>query len=648
MLAPPKVPMADPELKTVTVPSQMEPLFRHAEEVVSRYFRERQDRPEEGTIEIFGQRYVLVRAASLSVEFFSLVRDLYGGGRESEADAFARNLLFDLAHAIGKADAKAFHARMGLQDPVAKLSAGPVHFAHTGWAFVDISPESFPSPDENFYLLYDHPYSFESDAWVQAGKSLETPVCIMNAGYSSGWCEESFGLPLASVEVLCKAKGDSCCRFIMAPPARLEARIRAYSKAQPGLATRIKAAEIPDFFSRKRLEEELRRHRDELELRVEERTRQLEEVSERLRRTQKFEALGRLAGGIAHDFSNLLTAMVGFAGLARIELPENHPAAEALDQLEATGLRAGELTRQLLAFSRRQVLQPVVLDLNTLLQGMAPLLKPLLGERVQLELVLGPGPLKVKADPSQMEQVVLNLAVNARDAMPGGGRLRIETVREGREVKLDVLDTGTGIPPEAITHLFEPFFTTKGRGQGTGLGLSTVYGIVEQSSGRIAVENEPGGGARARIHLPASDEPLSAGNEAAVPIGATGKRVARILVVEDGDDVRSALLGALKSRGYEAVGAADPRRALDLEPELGHLDLLVTDMVMPGMDGKQLADAFWNRRPDLAVLFMSGFTEALGEEDAHRFLAKPFSLAVFLAKVSALLPARPGREEAGQ
>ncbi|HET6330310.1 MAG TPA: ATP-binding protein [Holophagaceae bacterium] len=642
MLALPKAPMADPELKTVAVPSQMEPLFRHAEEVVSRYFRERQDRPEEGTIEIFGQRYVLVRAASLSVEFFSLVRDLYGEGRESDADAFARNLLFDLAHAIGKADAKAFHVRMGLQDPVAKLSAGPVHFAHTGWAFVDISPESLPSPDEDFYLLYDHPYSFESDAWVQAGKSLETPVCIMNAGYSSGWCEESFGLPLASVEVLCKAKGDSCCRFIMAPPARLEARLRAYSEAQPELATRIKGAEIPDFFSRKRLEEELRRHRDELELRVEERTRQLEEVSERLRRTQKFEALGRLAGGIAHDFSNLLTAMVGFAGLARIELPENHPAVEALDQLEATGLRAGELTRQLLAFSRRQVLQPVVLDLNTLLQGMTPLLKPLLGERVQLELALGPGTLKVRADPSQMEQVVLNLAVNARDAMPEGGRLRIETALEGREVKLDVLDTGTGIPPEAMTHLFEPFFTTKSRGQGTGLGLSTVYGIVEQSSGRIAVENEPGGGARVRIHLPASDEPLSVGNEGAAPIGSTEKRVARILVVEDGDDVRSALLGALKSRGYEAVGAADPRRALDLEPELGHLDLLVTDMVMPGMDGKQLADAFRIRRPDLAVLFMSGFTEALGEGEAHRFLAKPFSLSVFLAKVSALLPARPG------
>ncbi|HTL98435.1 MAG TPA: ATP-binding protein [Holophagaceae bacterium] len=635
--------MADPDLKTVSVPPAMAPLFRHAEEVVSRYFRERKDQPEHGSIEISAQRYVLVRGASLSVEFFGLVRDLYGEGREAEADGFARNLLFDLAHAIGKADAKAFHARMGLHDPVAKLSAGPVHFAHTGWAFVDISPESQPSPDENFYLLYDHPYSFESDAWAQAGKTLDTPVCIMNAGYSSGWCEESFGLPLASVELLCKAKGDACCRFIMAPPARLEARLRAYSEAQPQLATRMKGAEIPDFFSRKRLEEELRRHRDELELRVQERTRQLEEVSERLRRTQKFEALGRLAGGIAHDFNNLLTAMTGFAGLARLELPEDHPAHEALDHLETTGLRAGELTRQLLAFSRRQVLQPVILDLNELLQSLTPLLKSLLGERTRLELALGPGPLKVKADPSQMEQVVLNLTVNARDAMPEGGSLRIATALEGSEVRMEVVDTGTGIAPEAMAHLFEPFFTTKDRGKGTGLGLSTVYGIIEQSGGRIAIESEPGQGACVRIHLPASGGPLALEAEEDRPAGV--HRPARILLVEDEDGVRSALAQVLKSRGYEVAESPDPKAALGQEPGFGRLDLLITDMVMPGMDGKQLARELVSRRPDLRVLFMSGFTEApLDEEEAKRFLAKPFSLAAFLAKVAALLDDRKAGE----
>src|SRR5262245_39607295 len=176
-------------LNTVRVPPKMEALFHRAEEIVSRFFSERRDDRTRGTIEIFGERYVLVRAASLSVEFFRVVNDLYGEGRRAEADAFARNILYDLAHALGKSDARNFHAKMSLEDPIARLSAGPVHFAYSGWASVDISPESVPTPDESYYLVYDHPYSFESDAWLRAGRARDFPVCIMNAGYSAGWCE---------------------------------------------------------------------------------------------------------------------------------------------------------------------------------------------------------------------------------------------------------------------------------------------------------------------------------------------------------------------------------------------------------------------------------------------------------------------------
>lgn len=175
-------------LRSVRVPAAFESLFAAAEQVVSRYFRERKDDPEHGTIEISGERYVLLRAASLSVDFFALVRGLYGEARTDEADEFSRNILFDLAHVIGREDARCFHAKMGLTDPIARLSAGPVHFAHAGWAFVDISPESHATPDDDFFLLYDHPYSFESDAWLRAGTPRDFPVCIMNAGYSSGWC----------------------------------------------------------------------------------------------------------------------------------------------------------------------------------------------------------------------------------------------------------------------------------------------------------------------------------------------------------------------------------------------------------------------------------------------------------------------------
>jgi len=244
-------------LKTVRVPPQFEAIFEQAQEHVAKFFSERRDIPEKGTIEIFGQRYMLVRASSMSVEFFEMVQKLYADKGEVEALGVARSLLFDIAHAMALADARSFAERMNLVDPIAKLSAGPVQFAHSGFAFVDISAESRPSPDENFYLLYDHPYSFESDSWIAAGKRTDFPVCVMNAGYASGWCEESFGVPLVSTELLCRAKGDEHCRFIMAHPSRIEGFIADYLRAQPSLAKHVTRYEIPGFFSRKKFEDEL-------------------------------------------------------------------------------------------------------------------------------------------------------------------------------------------------------------------------------------------------------------------------------------------------------------------------------------------------------------------------------------------------------
>jgi len=245
-------------LKTVKVPQQFEPIFQKAQESVAKFFSEKKEEPSKGTIEIFGERYILVRAASMSVDFFETVAALYEKEGKEEANNIARQLLFDIAHAIGKQDARSFHKKMNLQDPIEKLSAGPVHFAHAGWAFVDIFPESSPSPDENCYLIYDHPYSFESGAWRAAGKKPDFPVCIMNAGYSSGWCEESFGLGLVATEIMCQAKGDPACRFIMAPPSRVEGHIAAYLKKEPELAKRISHYEVPGFFKRKEAEEALR------------------------------------------------------------------------------------------------------------------------------------------------------------------------------------------------------------------------------------------------------------------------------------------------------------------------------------------------------------------------------------------------------
>lgn len=220
-------------LNTVKVPQQFEAIFQRAQEYVSDYFSIRKQDPSKGSIEIFDQRYILIRAASMSVDFFEIIKEMLKGCGEENAAEMTRNLLFDIAHAVGKMDARSFHQKMGVYDPIEKLSAGPIHFAYTGWAFVDISAESKPTPDKQYYLLYDHPFSFEADAWEKSGKKTSSCVCTMNAGYSSGWCEQSFGIPLVASEIMCKARGDGACRFIMAHPEKIEQYINDYLDRHP-------------------------------------------------------------------------------------------------------------------------------------------------------------------------------------------------------------------------------------------------------------------------------------------------------------------------------------------------------------------------------------------------------------------------------
>ena len=251
-------------LNTVKCPKEFEPLFAKAQEYVGKYFSQSVQDPTKGTIEIFGQRYILVRAASMSIDFFEAVTNLYEDSGPENAGNAARSLLFDIAHAIGKMDARNFHKQMGLVDPIEKLSAGPVHFSHTGWAFVDIFPESRPTPDEDYYLVYDHPFSFESDAWIKAGKKAGFPVCVMNAGYSSGWCEESFGVTLVAQEIMCKAEGDEVCRFIMAHPSKIDGYVQEYLNENPQFIKGQPEYKIPGFFEKKVVEEKLREAMAEL------------------------------------------------------------------------------------------------------------------------------------------------------------------------------------------------------------------------------------------------------------------------------------------------------------------------------------------------------------------------------------------------
>jgi PAS domain S-box-containing protein len=801
------------KLNTVRVPEQFAPIFLKAQDYVSRYFSSKIEDPQQSTISISGERYILVRAASMSVEFFELVRSLYQDKGEEEAWRVANNLLFDVAHAIGKADARSFRIRMNVTDPIERLSAGPIHFSYSGWAFVNIFPESNPSPDENYYLIYDHPFSFESDAWLKRmhGAHVDFPVCIMNAGYSSGWCEESFEMPLVAAEVECLAKGDAQCRFIMAPPARIEEHVARYLASRSLLGTTSKkrrfqadaAINVPEFFQRKRMEDELHKSHNELELRVRERTAEvssanqllLQEISERvraqqelqranerfelasaaansavyetdlvtghvtwtrglnevfgytqeevaptrewwqqhihpedlprvlseiqetiregadflteyrfrskanhylnvwdkgrlvrdkdgtpvrfigalldmterkrlenaLRQAQKMEAIGRLAGGVAHDFNNLLTVIKGFSELLARDIHKPATALRDIEEIQNAADRAAGLTKQLLAFSRQQMLSLEVLSLEEVVINMGAMLQRLLGEDVELKIIPQPNTGKVRADRGQLEQVIMNLAINARDAMPDGGILTLElsetdleedyaagivTIKPGRYVMLVVRDCGQGMDDETQAHIFEPFFTTKSSGRGTGLGLATVYGIVKQIEGYIWVQSAPGKGSSFTIHLPrAEEEPgsraVASPDTSEVPETVTAGET--ILLAEDESPVRSLVCEVLSRRGYTVIEARDPREALRLSA--GHpspIHLLVTDIIMPYMNGRELARTLQEQRPGMEVLYISGYTGDVVKErgmlePGSMFLQKPFTNQVLARKVYEIL-----------
>jgi PAS domain S-box-containing protein len=381
-------------------------------------------------------------------------------------------------------------------------------------------------------------------------------------------------------------------------------------------------------------------------------------LEEQFRQAQKMEAVGQLAGGIAHDFNNLLTAILGNTQLLLRDLPPGDAKRGDVEEIRKASERAASLTRQLLAYSRRQMLQPEVLDLNVVVAEMDKMLRRLIGEHIALEAGLAPDLGRVRADPNQIEQVIVNLAVNARDAMPDGGKLTIETANvdldeafaqahlgsvPGSYAMLAVTDTGTGMDAAVRAHLFEPFFTTKEVGKGTGLGLATVYGIVKQSGGYISVYSEPGRGSSFKIYLPRiatpADEPAGPQKGGPAPGSET------VLVVEDEPAVLTLSRRALEAQGYVVLAASDPLAALRVvEHHGGTIHLLLTDVVMPGLSGRELADRLTAQRPGMRVLYMSGYPgDAVVQHgtlpSGSAFLQKPFSPDGLARKVRDVLDA---------
>ena len=382
-------------------------------------------------------------------------------------------------------------------------------------------------------------------------------------------------------------------------------------------------------------------------------------LEDQLRQSQKMEAVGRLAGGVAHDFNNLLTIINGYSDLLLTRPDADESVLEPVKEIRTAGERATGLTRQLLGFSRQTMLQPEVLDLNLVVEDTGKMLRRLIGEDIRFTMALDPQLSRVKVDPGQLDQVLMNLAVNARDAMPKGGCLTIETAnirlgdedatrlecRPGRYVMLAITDTGVGMKPEVRARVFEPFFTTKEVGKGTGLGMAMVFGIVKQSGGGIAVDSEPGRGSTFRIYLPAVSEPEARKNESGIKPGVRGTET--ILLVEDEDGVRRLALTTLKLHGYDVLAARDGEDALRVAGECHRtIHLLLTDVIMPNLSGPELAERIKRLRPGIKVLFMSGYTDdavmrhgILQSEVC--FIQKPYTPLGLVRKAREVLDAGP-------
>jgi PAS domain S-box-containing protein len=380
------------------------------------------------------------------------------------------------------------------------------------------------------------------------------------------------------------------------------------------------------------------------------------DLQEQLVQSQKLESLGQLAGGVAHDFNNLLTIILGYSEFILEDLSHDHPIRAEIEEISKAGVRASALTRQLLLFSRRQINAPVNMTLNASVLGIEKMLRRLIREDIDLSLHLDQDPPVILADPGQMEQILMNLVVNARDAMPNGGKLVVETskalvdaeyvethiaVEQGRYAVLAVSDTGTGMTPEVKARIFEPFFTTKEQGKGTGLGLSTVYGIVKQTGGGIFVYSEPGLGSTFKMFFPAVEGSINPVQQAPVSSSLDGNET--ILLAEDEEPLRKYIQEAVTRHGYKILVCNNGREAIDMASKYrGRIDVLLSDVVMPEMGGQDLAAAFTSIRPGVPIILMSGYTDRMWRKELNaRLIHKPFTPTDLLVQLRATLAAKP-------
>ena len=622
----------------VKVPAPFKPLFDAAQETVHEYFRHLKMDPAKGTIEINDQRYVLVRASTLSKDFLDTIQNLYADRGEAEALAIGKNFLFDIAHVIGMNDARNFHAKMNLTDPIAKLSAGPVHFAYSGWAFVDILPESNPTPDENFYLIYNHPYSFEADSWIRSGKQASTAVCIMNSGYSSGWCEESFGIPLTAVEVSCTAKGDDQCLFIMAPPHKIPEHLAHFHTHHKNKYTEKAQYEVPTFFERKRVEEELQRSRKLAEESAKSKADFVANMSHELRTP-----LGAILG-----FTDLLAKTTLDATQQDYLLAISNSGSNLLsiinDILDLSKLDAGKFMIEAVPFSIPELMHSLQVMFSSRAHKKG-LEFTCTADAAVHHAVIG--------DPMRLTQILVNLIGNAiKFTESGGVYVQCSVVEEaGEQVQLGftIRDTGIGIPAEKTGFIFERFMQADTnitrRYGGTGLGLAITKQLVELQGGIITVQSREGDGATFHFVLPYTK---TSGNYPSPVNKALLQQlqmdtVQNILLVEDNLMNQKLTTIILENNGFLVTLAENGKIALDILKDRS-FDLVLMDIQMPEMDGYRATQLIREKlkisTPVIAMTAhaLPGEREKCIQLGMNDYLPKPFTETDLLHTIAKWAP----------